>query len=72
MANFNVEGAQNVEISKKIPCEKPLIVQLEIMEWYTALHKASAALPKEIGEVECLKVIYPTIFRKFTNQDLIA
>lgn len=27
MANFNVEGAQNVEISKKIPCEKPLIVQ---------------------------------------------
>ena len=30
MANFNVEGAQNVEISKKIPCEKPLIVQLEI------------------------------------------
>ena len=28
MANFNVEGAQNVEISKKIPCEKPLIVQL--------------------------------------------
>ena len=40
MANFNVEGAQNVEISKKIPCEKPLIVQLEIMERYTAVHKA--------------------------------
>lgn len=37
MANFNVEGAQNVEISKKIPCEKPLIVQLEIMERYTAV-----------------------------------
>ena len=43
MANFNVEGAQNVEISKKIPCEKPLIVQLEIMERYTAVHKACAA-----------------------------
>lgn len=72
MANFNVEGAQNVEISKKIPCEKPLIVQLEIMERYTAVHKACAALPKEIREVECLKVLYPTLFRKITNQDLIA
>ena len=57
MANFNVEGAQNVEISKKLPCEKPLIVQLEIMERYTAVHKACAALPKEIREVECLKVL---------------
>lgn len=72
MANFNVEGAQNVEISKKTPCEKPLIVQLEIMERYTAVHKACAALPKEIREVECLKVLYPTLFRKITNQDLIA
>ena len=72
MANFNVEGAQNVEISKKLPCEKPLIVQLEIMERYTAVHKACAALPKEIREVECLKVLYPTLFRKITNQDLIA
>ena len=70
MANFNVEGAQNVEISKKLPCEKPLIVQLEIMERYTAVHKACAALPKEIREVECLKVLYPTLFRKITNQDL--
>ena len=45
MANFNVEGAQNVEISKKIPCEKPLIVQLEIMERYTAclLYTSDAA-----------------------------
>lgn len=72
MANFNVEGAQNVEISKKIPCEKPLIVQLEIMERYTAVHKACADLPKEIREVECLKVLYPTLFRKITDQDLIA
>ena len=72
MANFNVEGAQNVEISKKIPCEKPLIVQLDIMERYTAVHKACAALPKEIREVECLKVLYTTLFRKITDQDLIA
>ena len=72
IGHANVEGAQNVEISKKLPCEKPLIVQLEIMERYTAVHKACAALPKEIREVECLKVLYPTLFRKITNQDLIA
>ena len=59
MANFNVEGAQNVEISKKLPCEKPLIVQLEIMERYTAVHKACAALPKEIREEECLESFIP-------------
>lgn len=72
MANFNVETAQNVEISKKIPCEKPLITQLEIMERYTETHKACADLPKEIREVECLKVLYPTLFRKIADQDLIA
>lgn len=72
MANFNVEGAQNVEISKKIPCEKPLLAQLEIMERYTEVHKACAALPKEIREVECLNVLYPTLFRKIADQDLVA
>ena len=59
MANFNVEGGAKRKISKKIPCEKPLIVQLEIMERYTAVHKACAALPKEIREVECLKSFIP-------------
>ena len=43
-----------------------------IRDRYTAVHKACAALPKEIREVECLKVLYPTLFRKITNQDLIA
>ena len=37
MAKFDVEGAQNVEVSKKIPCEKPLLEQLKIMERYTAV-----------------------------------
>ena len=63
MANFNVEGAQNVEISKKLPCEKPLIVQLEIMERYTAVHKACAAY-QEIREVECLKFYTPRYFAR--------
>lgn len=30
MAIFDVETAQNVEISRKIPCEKPLMQQLPV------------------------------------------
>ena len=36
---FNVEQAQNVEQSKKIPCCKSLEEQLEIMELYTDTHR---------------------------------
>lgn len=72
MANFNVETVQNVEISKKIPCEKTLIEQLNIMERYTEVHNKYICAPKEIREVECLKVLYPTLFRKITDNDLIA
>jgi len=69
---FNVEGAQNVEVSKKIPCEKSLEEQLLIMEQYTATHKLCSALPKELREVECLKVLYPSLFRSIASDDLIA
>ena len=31
MVKFDVEGSQNVEVSEKIPCEKSLVRQLEIM-----------------------------------------
>ena len=34
MVKFDVDGAQNVEVSVKIPCEKSLKEQLEIMEEY--------------------------------------
>lgn len=57
MVKFDVDGAQNVEVSVKIPCEKSLEEQLEIMEEYTRVHKAGADLPKEIREVNCLKVL---------------
>ena len=67
-----VNGAQNVEVSKKFPCEKPLMTQLEIMERYTQAHRQAAGKPKERREVECLKVLYPTLFRKIEDQDRIA
>lgn len=72
MVTFDVDGAQNVEVSKKIPCEKPLPVQLEIMERYTETHKRYLTCSKERREAACLKVIYPQMFRKVEETDLIA
>lgn len=72
MTKFNVEGAQNVEISKKLPCEKSPDMQLALMEQYTSTHKACATLPKELREVECLKVLYPSLLRTIVPTDLIA
>ena len=72
MAKFDVEGAQNVEVSKKLPCEKPLDRQLEIMEQYTAVHQSCSGMPKELRELACLRVLYPTLFRSIGSNDLIA
>lgn len=72
MAKFNVDGEQNVEVSVKLPCEKPLLEQLEIMEAYTKTHKENGSRPKEVREVECLKVLYPRMFRSIEPQDRIA
>lgn len=72
MVKFDVEGSQNVEVSKKIPCEKSLVRQLEIMEKYTATHQRFSDASKERREVECLKVIYPQMFRSIEKEDLFA
>ncbi|MBQ7059066.1 MAG: pyruvate formate lyase family protein [Firmicutes bacterium] len=69
---FDVNGAQNVEVSKKLPCEKPLAEQLEIMEEYTRVHREASNGPKELREIACLKVLYPRLFRKIEDQDLVA
>lgn len=72
MAKFDVNGAQNVEVSQKFPCEKPLSQQLEIMEAYTEAHRAAAGKPKELRELDCLRVLYPRLFRSIEDSDLIA
>lgn len=69
---INIDGVQNVEVSKKIPCEKPLLEQLEIMERYTKTYQDHIDEDKATREVECLKVIYPTLFRSIEDSDLIA
>lgn len=72
MVKFDVEGGQNVEVSIKIECEKSLTQQLGIMERYTETHKRYAGHSKERREAECLKVIFPDMFRSIEDQDLIA
>ncbi|MCL2589141.1 MAG: pyruvate formate lyase family protein, partial [Oscillospiraceae bacterium] len=72
MAKLNVEIPQNAEISKKIPCEKPLLTQLEIMEQYTETHRRYTRDSKEAREIACLNVLYPTLFREIEDGDLLA
>ena len=72
MAHINIDGEQNVEVSKPIPSEKSPEEQLEIMEEYTRVHKESAGLDKALREINCLKVIFPRLFRSLEPGDLIA
>ncbi|NLC96537.1 MAG: pyruvate formate-lyase [Erysipelotrichaceae bacterium] len=72
MKKINIVGSQNVEVSIKLPSEKTLKEQLEIMEEYTKTHKESSLLSKEEREINCLRVIYPTLFRSIEESDLIA
>jgi len=72
MVSFDVKGAQNVEVSEKLPCEKPVLAQLEIMEEYTRVHASFGENRKEMREIECMRVLFPTLFRKIEETDLIA
>ena len=72
MAHINIDGAQNVEVSKPIPCEKSPAEQLAIMEEYTRVHAEYSGADKARREVECLKVLFPTMFRSIEHDDLIA
>ncbi|MGG5372150.1 pyruvate formate lyase family protein [Enterococcus sp. AZ196] len=72
MKKANIAGVQNVEVSIKLPSEKTPAEQLEIMEAYTKAHKDSEGLSKEVREINCLKVIYPTLFRSIEATDLVA
>lgn len=72
MVAFDVMGGQNVEVSEKLPCEKSLAEQLDIMEEYTKVHQANLIAPKEVREAACLTVLYPRLFRSIESQDKIA
>lgn len=72
MARINIDGVQNAEVSIKIPCEKSPQEQLMIMEAYTKAYQDNIGEDKATREINCLKVIYPTMFRSIEDTDLIA
>lgn len=72
MAHINIDGVQNVQVSKPIGSEKTPGEQLALMEEYTETYKRFSSSDKARREVECLKVIYPTLFRHIEDEDLIA
>ncbi|MDA0106924.1 pyruvate formate lyase family protein [Vibrio sp. La 4.2.2] len=59
-----------VDVNKKIPCEKPAILQLEIMEAYTRAHQSEENLYKR--EVACLSELYPVLFRQIESEDIVV
>lgn len=69
MAKFNVDGIQNVEVSKKLPPQMTASQQLALMQKYTDTHRACADLPKELRELRCLEVLYPTLLRRMEPGD---
>ncbi|MCA0253836.1 MAG: pyruvate formate lyase family protein [Actinobacteria bacterium] len=72
MPKVDVAGAQNVEVSKKLPIEKTPAEQLELMEAYTRVHSESLPLSKEEREINCLRVLYPSLFRSIEATDWFA
>jgi len=72
MARINIEGAQNVNVSKRLAPEKTLDEQLELMEAYTKAHRESEGLDKATRELNCLRIIFPALFRHMEKNDLIA
>ena len=63
---------EQVEVNKKVECEKSLGEQLAIMEEYTRIHKKYSNGNIFKRELECLKVIYQKMFRSIENQDLVG
>lgn len=72
MVNFNLDGVQNVEVSKKLPCQKTPAEQLTLMERYTDTHRAHSGSGREQRELACLRVQYPALLRRIEPEDLFA
>ncbi|GDX04824.1 pyruvate formate lyase family protein [Buttiauxella sp. A111] len=61
--------AEQVDVNKKIPCEKTPVEQLAVMEAYTLAHRSESS--PLIREVKCLQALYPTLFRSIQPEDKI-
>lgn len=60
---------EQVDVNKKLPCEKSPEQQLAIMEAYTTEFQST---PERFArEVRCLRVLYPALFRRPEAEDLL-
>ncbi|WP_455137255.1 pyruvate formate lyase family protein [Thermophilibacter sp.] len=64
--------AEIVEVNKKIPCEKSLEEQIDLIEAYTNAHRANLSSSVTKREVACLRVLYPATFRHVEDTDLVV
>lgn len=69
---LNVEGSQNVNVSRQLPLAKSLLEQLELMEKYTACYQANLQSSRARREAECLNVLFPALLKGPEANDLIA
>lgn len=72
MAKFDVDGVQNVEVSRKLPPQMTPAQQLDLMERYTQVYDAHLGAAKEQRELACLQVLYPALLRRIEPEDLFA
>ena len=72
MAKFDVDGIQNVEVSRKLPPQMTPDQQLDLMEQYTRVYDANLDAAKEQRELACLQVLYPALLRRIEPDDLFA
>ncbi|MGD8109211.1 pyruvate formate lyase family protein [Vibrio sp. TRT 17S01] len=59
-----------VDVNKKIPCEKDSLTQLAIMEAYTQAHQSEEDV--YLREVKCLEQLYPVLFRQIEEEDCVV
>lgn len=59
-----------VDVNKKIPCEKDALSQLGIMESYTWAHQNESDV--YLREAKCLETIYPILFRQIEKGDCVV
>lgn len=72
MVDEGLSGKNNVEILPKLPCKKTVEEQLEVMELYTKTHEQTRNKPKAAREIDCLKVLFPRMFRSIQEDDIFA
>ena len=64
--------AEIVEVNKKIPCEKSVADQIDLIEAYTRAHRDNLDKSVTQREVACLRVLYPATFRHVEDTDLVV